>query len=191
MTKIKKMARGRWEIGTGAFISCRYIYEYEDGRVQVESLCFDAPGDEVGEVLVRLHQREFKTKKEGVFAKIDRKEKEILDDFINRRNIEKHIRKPYGRVFTRLLWADKIAEEIGKKFGVGVKVFIDVTSHHWRTYFISSFDSKGMDEERKFEEIKKRVEAVSATRKLYDEDFKKGYKEFHREMLERSKAGQR
>ncbi|MBO3841298.1 MAG: hypothetical protein FGF48_02645 [Candidatus Brockarchaeota archaeon] len=48
-----------------------------------------------------------------------------------------------------------------------------------------------MDEERKFEEIKKRVEAVSATRKLYDEDFKKGYKKFHREMLERSKAGQR
>jgi hypothetical protein len=182
----------KWEIYNQGLVSCRFIYEYEDGRVQVESLCFDSPGDEVDEVLVRLHQRELKVKeKSKIFAKIDEIRKEILEDLKNRRNIERHVKKPYGHVFTRLLWADKIADEASRKFGVEVKVLIDDTSHHWRTYFISTFDSKNMDEDGKFEEIKKRVEAVSAARKLYDKSFKKEYKEFHRELLEKLKTSQR
>lgn len=185
----KELVRGRWEIEAEVFTSCRYICEYENGRVRVESLCFDAPGDAISEVLVKLYQRELKMKGEGeVSAEKNRKEKEIHDDFINRRNIEKHVRKPYGRVFTRLLWADKIAEEVSRKFGIEVKILIDDTSHDWRTFFTSSFDSSGMDEERKYEEIKRRVEAVSTARKLYDKSFKKEYKEFHREILAKVKG---
>jgi len=45
-----------------------------------------------------------------------------------------------------------------------------------------------MDEDRKFEEIKKRIEAVSGARKLYDESFKKEYKEFHKEMLSKTES---
>ncbi|MEM1548231.1 MAG: hypothetical protein QXN75_03645 [Thermoproteota archaeon] len=122
-------------------------------------------GDEANEVLVILYYRKLKTE-EGkedlserkISAKIDKKEGEILSDLMNRRNIEKHIKKSYGHAFTKLLWAGNTAEEISKEFDVEVKVFD--SDYHWGTYFTSVFDSKDMDEEHKLKKIKKRVEAV-------------------------------
>ncbi|MGB9718808.1 MAG: hypothetical protein ACPL4E_10315 [Thermoproteota archaeon] len=93
--KIKtKEVNVKWLVApeSEAFISCGAVYEYEDERVQIGSLSFDYPGDQVREVLVRLYSREFKKRKwEEVSIKIDRKKKEILDDFINRREILRSI----------------------------------------------------------------------------------------------------
>ncbi|MCX8183469.1 MAG: hypothetical protein N3F08_03515 [Crenarchaeota archaeon] len=69
--------------------------------------------------------------------------------------VEKHLRGAVG-YFARLsIWAEELTKRVSK--GHGFEVAIDADS---KTFFITAFDSTGMNDEQVIEEILKRVGAM-------------------------------
>jgi hypothetical protein len=166
-----------------------------DGTIAVESELVDKGGDYIGERLVKNYRRRFKEaeakgkeEEDKVWKALDKKEKEIRKDYINRKNLEKHLKKNYREAFIRLLWFDEVAKRVSKEYGIDVKVEIDEIDYD--SGLISEFNGSNMSEEEKFEEIKKRVEAVIAARKraeqaygTYPDERRKEYLEFRNAVL--------
>ncbi|MBO3809064.1 MAG: hypothetical protein FGF50_05655 [Candidatus Brockarchaeota archaeon] len=160
----------RWWVRTESRVPVGFVMERSDGTVSVESELLDKAGDYIIECVCRSYRFKFakaRGNKEEE-EKIDKAHNEEIDearkDYLNRRNFEKHLKKSYWRAFLRLLWFDEVARRISEEYGVEVKVEIDDVDYD--SGLISEFDGRDMDEERKFEEIKRRVEAVTAAYKL-------------------------
>lgn len=183
----------RWEIWTQSHTIVRFVTERSDGTVTVESDLLDKAGDYIVECLAKSYGFKFAeaegNKEEKVWDILRReKEEEVCKDYINRRNFEKHLKKSYWRAFLRLLWFDEVARRISEKYGVEVKVVIDKVDYD--SGLESRFDGRNMDEGRKIEEIKKRVEALIDAYKLcrlftrvYPNEERKEYLEFCNAVL--------
>ncbi|MBO3753464.1 MAG: hypothetical protein FGF53_01065, partial [Candidatus Brockarchaeota archaeon] len=115
-----------------------------------------------------------------------RRQEEVCEDYLHRRNLEKHLKKPYWRTFVRLLWFDEVARRISEEYGVKVEAVVyEVT---YDCGLESKFDGTNMDEDKKFEEIKKRVEALIAAYKLAYTVYQDYAPERYKECLEFAKA---
>ncbi len=118
---------------------------------------------------------------------MDREKGEIYEDFVNRRNLERHLKKPYWRASLRLLWFNEVARKVSKEYGIDLKVEIDETRRvsDWRAFIVSKFNGGNMDEEKKLEEIKKRAEALIVARRVAHQVYGPIYSWKHRrEYLE-------
>jgi len=183
--------RWRWEIRTPSAARVRFVTEYADGTVVIQSDRLDKAGDYIGECLVKSYRFKFakaggnKEEEEKVWSALRRKEEKAREDYLNRRNLEKHLKETYWRAFLRLLWFDEVANRMSKEYGVEIRVIIDEVDYD--SGFESRFDASNMDEEKKFEEIKKRVEAVIAAYKLAQQAYHSS-EEGRREFLEFSNA---
>ncbi|MBO3832504.1 MAG: hypothetical protein FGF51_03855, partial [Candidatus Brockarchaeota archaeon] len=160
--------RWRWWVRTDSPAVVRSVMEHSDGTVSVKSDLLDKARDDIGDHLLNRYQHRIRLAKERgdkeeekkVWETLFKKEEEVCEDYLNRRNFEKHLKKPYGHTFLRLLWFDEVARRISKEYGVKVEVIIDKADYD--SGLESKLDGSNMDEEKKFEETKKRVEAVIA-----------------------------
>jgi len=201
--RIVKYQTGDLEVHTESITAVRSVEFRADGTIAVESELVDKGGDYIGERLVKNYRRRFKEaeakgkeEEDKVWKALDKKEKEIYRDYINRKNLEKHLKKNYREAFIRLLWFDEVAKRVSKEYGIDVKVEIDEIDYD--SGLISEFDGSNMSEEEKFEEIKKRVEAITAAYKLaysaygtygwISEENHKKYLEFRKALLEKLKS---
>jgi len=125
---------------------------------------------------------------EKVWKALREEKKKACEDYVNRRNLEKHLKKSYREAFIRLLWFDEACRRISEEYGIDVKVEIDEIDYD--SGLISEFDGSNMSDEEKFEEIKKRVEAVIAAYKLAYSAYLTGWssEENHKKYLEFRKA---
>lgn len=169
------------------------VKERSDGTVIVKSDLLDKAGDyEISVCLVKSYRFRFaraegnKEEEEKIWEAFRKEKKEVCEDYLHRRNFEKHLKKPYWRAFLRLLWFDEVARRISEEYGVEVKVGIDEIDYDLGLE--SAFDGNNMDEEKKFEEIKKRVEAVTAAYKLAHQAYHTYPEEKRKEFLEFSSA---
>ncbi|MGB9717714.1 MAG: hypothetical protein ACPL4E_04665 [Thermoproteota archaeon] len=190
----------KWLIGDEGTAAVASVAESVDGIVSVYSQRTDKAGDYIRERLVSSYRHRFKKarakgeeEEERIWKAFDKEKEEICKDYINRRNIEKHLKKTYREAFIRLLWFDEVARRVSKEYGVEVELGIDEIDCD--SGLVSEFDGRNMDEETKFEEIKKRVEAIIAARKLAEQAYeayvlhRKGksneYLEFRKALLEK------
>lgn len=157
------------------------IVESIDGTISVYSSGIDKAGDDIAERLIKSYRRRFeraeakgKGEEEKIWEAFEREKSEARRDYINRRNIEKHLKKNYRDAFIRLLWFEEACERISREYRVEVKVEI-VNEVECNTYLTSRFNGSNMSEEEKFEEIKKRVEAIIAAYKLAKGAYKKRF----------------
>ncbi|MBO3753329.1 MAG: hypothetical protein FGF53_00370 [Candidatus Brockarchaeota archaeon] len=180
----------KWWVLTESDTIVRFVIERTDGTVSVESEGLDKAGDYILERLVKSYQPKFakvgneeeeKKVQEALHKEID----EACEDYLHRRNFEKRLKKPYWHAFLRLLWFDEVARRVSNEYGVKVEVLIDKVDYD--SGLISKFDGSNMDEERKFEEIKKRVEAITAAYKLAYQAYMDHYKFFRRFSREERK----
>ncbi|MCX8182816.1 MAG: hypothetical protein N3F08_00115 [Crenarchaeota archaeon] len=101
--------RWRWGVRTPSFAMVRFVTEYEYGTVTVQSKSLDRAKDYIGECLIKSYRFRFakaksdREEKEKIWEIIEKREKEALEDYFNRRNLEKHLREPYWHAFLRLL----------------------------------------------------------------------------------------
>jgi len=187
--------REKWLVRTqGGLLPVASITESIDGMVSVYSCRTDKAGDYISECLVKSYRHRFKKaeakgkeEEEKIWKALDKEKEEAYRDYVSRRNIEKHIKRPYREAFVRLLWFDEVARRISEKYGVKVKLGINEIDCD--SGLVSRFDGNDMNEEEKFEEIKKRVEAIIAARKLAEGAYKSGnppklQKEYHEKYLE-------
>ncbi|MBO3842563.1 MAG: hypothetical protein FGF48_09160 [Candidatus Brockarchaeota archaeon] len=161
----------RWWVRTESYgVPVAVVAEHGDGTVSVKSDLLDKAGDDIIERLCKSYRSKFakargNKEEEEVWDALRRKEEdEARKDYLNRRNFEKHLKKSYWHAFLRLLWFDEVARRISEEHGVEVRVEIDKVDYE--SGLESKFDGSNMDEEKKFEEIRKRVEAVIAAYKL-------------------------
>ncbi|MBO3800082.1 MAG: hypothetical protein FGF52_03390 [Candidatus Brockarchaeota archaeon] len=160
----------RWEVRTESHAPVGVVTEHSDGTVSLKSDLLDKAGYDISVRLVKSYRFKFakargsKEEDEKVWETLNREEEEACKDYLNRRNFEKHLKKTYWHAFLRLLWFDEVARRISEEYGVEVKLEIDKIDYD--SGLISEFDGNNIDEERKFEEIKKRVEAFIAAYKL-------------------------
>jgi len=176
----------RWELSTQSHTIVRSIMERSDGTVIVESDLLDKAGDYIGECLVKSYRLRFakvKGNEEEIWKTLKKEEEKAREGYLNRVNFEMHLKKSYWHAFLRLLWFDEVARRISKKYGVEVKVVIDEIDYD--SGLESRFDGRNMDDERKFEEIKKRVEALidayklcQLSTKIFPDENRKEYLEF-------------
>ena len=178
--EVAKYQTGDLTVFTESMTPVRFVEFRADGMIAVESGLVDKGRDYIGECLVKRYHRRLeeakakgKEKEEKVWRALNKEEEEVRRDYVNRRNLEKHLKKSYKEAFIRLLWFDDVCRRISEEYGVEVKVGIDEIDYD--SGLISEFDGSNMDEEKKFEEIKKRVEVVIATRKLAESAYG-GYK---------------
>ncbi|MGQ9597478.1 MAG: hypothetical protein ACUVQY_06000 [Thermoproteota archaeon] len=189
----------KWSVGTQGVAVVGSVTESIDGTVGVGSCLTDKAGVYISERLVKSYRHRLrkarakgKEEEEKVWKALDKEEEEIREDYINRRNIEKHLKKNYKNAFIRLLWFDEAARRTSKEFGVEVKVGIDEIDCD--SGLVSEFNGSNMSEEEKFEEIKRRVEAVIAAYRLAHYAYKTPYftpelqEEGHKKYLEFRKA---
>jgi len=179
-----------------------YAEERGDGTIWIMSKEVDRPGDLVDEYLThyrfrrRLDRAKSKEEKRRAFEEMGKEELKIYEDFINRRNLEKHLRifiHHYNEPFIRLLWFDEVAKEASEKYGAKVEVFIDEMYSGWEIAMVSKFDGSNMDDEKKFKEIKKGIKAVIVARKMaqhaykpfpgHSPELREKYSEFRRALL--------
>ncbi|MEM4230168.1 MAG: hypothetical protein QXZ66_10475 [Thermoproteota archaeon] len=180
----------RWWVWSGGPMSLtpvKFVMERSDSTVIVKSDGLDKARDYIGECLVKSYRLKFakaggnKEEREKEWNALNKEENEACEDYLHRRNFEKHLKKPYWHAFLRLLWFDEVARRISEEYGVEVEVGIYKVSYD--SDFKSEFDGSSMDEERKFEEIKKRVEAIIAAFKLANQAYETS-NEKRKEFLE-------
>jgi len=198
--EIAKYQTGDLTVFTESMTPVRFVEFRADGMIAVESGLVDKGGDYIGECLVKSYRHRFEKaeakgmeEEEKVWKALGEEKKKVREDYINRRNLEKHLKKSYKEAFIRLLWFDDVCRRISEEYGVEVKVRIDEIDYD--SGLISEFDGSNMDEEKKFEEIKKRVEAVIVACKLAQsaygtygwasEENHKKYLEFRKALLEK------
>jgi len=183
----------KWELRTDWYDGCGGIREYVDGNVWILSGPLAYLGDGLHNVLLRLYDSRIRSAKnedeeKRFYDELYKEEEDILGDILHRRNLNKYLKeKEFRDLIIDVLWSEEIARRISQEFRVEVKYLIDDVK--WRTYFYSAFDSKNMDENRKFEEMVKRVEAIHAackTYRLYDEN--EDYKKFKKKVLAEKKT---
>jgi hypothetical protein len=186
----------RWLIGDEGTTAVAIIIESVDGIVSVYSQRTDKAGDYIRERLVSSYRRRFKKaeakgkeEEENVWEAFNKEKDEICKDYINRRNIEKHLKKNYREAFIRLLWFDEVARRASKEY----EVKLEIDDIGCGSCLVSEFSGNNMSGDEKFEEIKKMIEAVIAAYKLADGAYKKKYpseleKEYYKEYLEFRKA---
>jgi len=179
------------------------VVESIDGTISVYSSGIDKAGEYIAEYLIKSYRRRFeraeakgKEEEEKVWKAFEKEKSEARRDYINRRNIEKHLKKSYRDAFIRLLWFEEACERISREYRVEVKVEI-VNEIECDTYLASRFNGSSKSEEEKFEEIRKRVEAIIAAYKLamgaykkrFPSELEKGnykkYQEFRKSILEK------
>lgn len=103
------------------------IVEDKNEIVSVISSALDAAGDHISEHLHESYRHRFakarnnKEYEEKVQSTLDREIKEAREDYINRRNFKKHLKKSYWRAFLRLLWFDEVARRISNEYGIRKK----------------------------------------------------------------------
>jgi len=174
------------------------IEEHTDGTIVVESERVDCAGDYIGECLVKSYRRRFgkakakgKEEEEKVWKALRKEDKEACEDYTNRRNFEKHLKKSYKEAFIRLLWFDEVCRRISDEYEVEVKVEVDGIDYD--SFLVSEFNGSNTSEDEKLEQIKKRVEAVIAAYKLTKYAYISRWpsereKENHKKYLEFRKA---
>lgn len=135
------------------------ITAYKDGKFEIGAGPIYT-NEGIREVLFayKYHRRLKKAKTEEEEKKIyeqaweDRRR--IIEDFKQRR-FEAHLKGTVG-YFARLsIWAEELAKRASKEHGFEVK--IDANS---KTFFTTTFDSTGMDDEQVIEEVLKRTSAM-------------------------------
>ncbi|MCX8183065.1 MAG: hypothetical protein N3F08_01395 [Crenarchaeota archaeon] len=197
----------KWEISVSDACDSpvAYVTEEKNGTVCIYGARLDKARDYISELLVKSYRFKFakagdnKEEREKVWEALRREREEACKDYINRRNLEKHLKKPYRDAFIRLLWFDEIVKEVSKKHGVELSVMIDKISYD--STLVYEFDGSNMDEERKFEEIKKGIEALVEGGKIamhaygpfpgYSPERYKEYLEFRKVLLEKYKASRK
>ncbi|MGB9718439.1 MAG: hypothetical protein ACPL4E_08385 [Thermoproteota archaeon] len=192
--------REKWMVSSeGGTAAVASVAESIDGIISAYSCGIDRAGYDIGKHLINKYRRRLrkakakgKEEEEKVWRALDKEEEETREDYLNRRNFEKHLKKSYKNVFIRLLWFDEVAKRISEEYGVEVKVKI-ADDTDCGSCLISRFNGSSMSEEKKLEEIKKRVETIIAAYKLADGAYKKRYpseleKEYHEKYLEFRKA---
>lgn len=183
----------KWSVGTQGVAAVGSVTESIDGTVSVCSCRTDKAGVYISERLVKSYRHRLekagakgKEEEDKFWKALEKEKEEIREDYINRRNIKKHLKRNYKEAFVRLLWFDEVARRISKEFGVEVKVEIDEVDCD--SCLVSEFNGSNMSEEEKFEEIERRVEAIIAARRLAQYAYKMGYspelKECHKKYLE-------
>ncbi|MGB9717196.1 MAG: hypothetical protein ACPL4E_01980 [Thermoproteota archaeon] len=178
----------KWSVETEWPESCSCIKEDVDGKVWIVSYPLCWIDDWLSEILWKIYGPRIKgaegEEKRRLFARMHEKEDEIFNDLLNRKNWDKYLKKRlYRDLVIDLMWSDEVAKRISEKFGI--EIILVISHMNYKTYLNSSFDSKGLNEEQKFEEIKKRVEAILAARKLYGDS--KERKKFWKELLAKAK----
>jgi len=174
------------------------IRERMDGTIWVTSSALNYLGDWLLLVLSepykhRMWSVKSEDEEEKICDELHKKADPILEDILHRRNLNKYLKeKDYRDIIIDVLWSDEIARRISQEFKIEVKCLMDDVK--WKTYFCSAFDSKGINEDQKFEEIVKRIEAVRAAYKmyrLYDEmyDESEDYKKFKERVLAELELG--
>ncbi|MBO3808120.1 MAG: hypothetical protein FGF50_00780 [Candidatus Brockarchaeota archaeon] len=185
-------SRRKWEVFTQGWVTVGSIKEFLDGTVVVGSASLDRAGDGILEHLSVSYRRKLgqaeisKEEEKKAIEVVLRRQEEVCEDYLHRRNLEKHLKKPYWRTFVRLLWFDEVARRISEEYGVKVEAVVyEVT---YDCGLESKFDGTNMDEDKKFEEIKKRVEALIAAYKLAYTVYQDYAPERYKECLEFAKA---
>ncbi|MGB9718824.1 MAG: hypothetical protein ACPL4E_10400 [Thermoproteota archaeon] len=187
----------------GGIAAVMNIAESFDGTISVYSCRTDRGGEYIHECLLKSYRYRFKKaeakgreEEEKVWKVFREEKKRAREDYINRRNFEKHLKKSYKEAFIRLLWFDGVAKRISEEYGVEVKLTIAKDSD-CGSCLVSRFNSKGMSDEEKLEEIKKRVEAITAACRLaqgayeigyppeLQREYRRKYQEFRRAILEK------
>ncbi|MBO3842140.1 MAG: hypothetical protein FGF48_06965 [Candidatus Brockarchaeota archaeon] len=146
------------------------ITAYKDGKLVVGSGPIYT-NEGIREVLFaykyerRLRKAKSEEEVKKIYEQAWEERKRIIEDF-RQKKFEKHL-KGAVRYFTRLfIWAEELAKRVSEEYGFEVK--IDANS---KTFFITAFDSTGMNDEQVVEEILKRVSAmVKVEAMLLNED---------------------
>jgi len=179
----------RWRVLAETVVRVGVIEEYKDGMIAIWSCGLDAAGDYIGECLVKSYRHKFdkakgnKEEEKKIWEVLRKVEKNAREDYINRRNLERHLRKPYWRTFIRLLWFDEVARKVSKEYET--EIFVGIDSISCETGLGSKFDSSNMNDEEKLREIKKRVEAIVRAYKLCEIAYETRWpKECRKEYLE-------
>ncbi|MBO3832906.1 MAG: hypothetical protein FGF51_05915 [Candidatus Brockarchaeota archaeon] len=111
--------------------------------------------------------RKAKTEEEAkkIYEQAWEERRRIIEDF-GQKKFKKHLKGAVG-YFARLsIWAEELAKKVSEEHGFKVK--IDANS---KIFFITTFDSTGMNDEQVIEEILKRVNAmVKVEAMLLNED---------------------
>ncbi|MEM3448872.1 MAG: hypothetical protein QXU11_06850 [Thermoproteota archaeon] len=193
----------KWAIRTRGEDVIISIEEYLDGNVRVLSYPLGKAGEYISECLLKSYKHRFekaeakgKEEEEKVWKAFMRERDEAREDYFNKRNFEKHLKKSYKWVFIGLLWLEEVCKKISKEHGVEIKVEI-VDEIECNTFLAARFNGGNMSEEEKMEEIKKRVEAVIVAFKLalnaypifpeYPREHREEFQRFRRALLEKVK----
>ncbi len=92
---------------------------------------------------------------------------EIQDELASKNNWDKYsAQKPFEKLMRLLKCGEEAAKKAGEEFGVEVIHWVPCTPYEYN-HFYSIFEPKGMSREQKFEEVKKRIDAVCRAGAIY------------------------
>ncbi|MEM3648288.1 MAG: hypothetical protein QW506_03905 [Thermoproteota archaeon] len=146
------------------------ITAYKDGKLMVSAGPIYT-NEGIREVLFaykyerRLRKAKTEEEVKKIYGQAWEERRKIIEDF-GQKKYEEHLKGAVGYFAKLSIWAEELIKRVSKEHGFEVK--IDTNS---KTFFITAFDSTGMNDEQVIEEILKRVSAmVKVEAMLLNED---------------------
>lgn len=135
----------KWSVHTLTSLGCSSIEEDVDGKIWVKSSGIEVPSC-------------FLTEDYGItdYEFVDK----IIEELKDRSNWKKY-EDIYKELIALFRWDDEISRVVSKKTGIEIAYVLSAEMPAEEdTHFCSVFDGKGMTDDQKMEEIKRRVEAL-------------------------------
>ncbi len=143
-----------------------------EGRIIVDTAILYNISEEILEVLRSVYKEKLKEAEDSeeeskLIKKMVEEKFRIQNELRDRSNWDRYFsKKPFGKLMRRITWGDVAATMVTREFGVEVVHWIPPTPDEY-VYFYSTFDSKGMSNDQIFDEVRKRIDAVSKAERIY------------------------
>ncbi|MEM2980955.1 MAG: hypothetical protein QW385_06310 [Thermoproteota archaeon] len=149
------------------------VYGDIDGKIVVETRGIRFLSKQISDILWSIYGKEVKKvekdkdKRKNLIHKIVQKEMDIREELADRKNWDKYAsQKPFEELIYKIRCGDEAARKASEEFGVEVIHWMPPPPEEF-DFFYSAFDPKGMSREQKFEEVKKRIDAIERAIRLY------------------------
>lgn len=149
------------------------VYGDIDGKIVVETRGIRFVSEQISNILWRIYEKELKKvekdkeKWEKLINEISQKGIDVREELTDRKNWDKYAsQKPFEELIYKIRCGDEAARKASEEFGVEVIHWMPHAPEEF-DFFYSTFDPKGMSREQKFEEVKKRIDAIKRAIRLY------------------------
>ncbi|MGB9716942.1 MAG: hypothetical protein ACPL4E_00670 [Thermoproteota archaeon] len=144
-----------------------------NGKIEVETSGIRFISKQIEDILWSIYEKELQKvkndeeKRKKLIHEMCRKEMRIREELTNRKNWHNYSsKKPFKELIYKIRCGDEAAKKAGEEFGVEVIHWVPSPPEEF-DHFYSIFDPRGMSREQRFEEVKKRVDAIERAVHLY------------------------